>query len=232
MRLEPVHDLLDGDNRTPRRQNGLFLHPDNAFDEDVALAIGLEGMDEGDVGIDGRHGGQNFAGERTGDLTDLRIHLRQIGANITAKHGKRQFGGTGLIRMRQRGMRMLDDLDPVRPAVLQRVAEPPQQAYARVSGIGEHHLADTPHADHLIVDDVRRHTDDGKISALLAYRLMRRSIGHEVGESFERRRHPIFQMGGNRLPQRHEFRHDQPSIQPWIGYSACAHGCQNQPNTT
>src|SRR6478752_7956546 len=64
---EVVDDLLYRDERAFRRQHRFLLHPDDALDEDVAGAVGLERVNHGDVRPDRRYGGQPFAAKRTSD---------------------------------------------------------------------------------------------------------------------------------------------------------------------
>ena len=208
VRIQTVDDFLNRHHRRPRRQNRLFLHANNALDQDIALAVSLQRMDKTDIRIDRRHSGQNLAGEGAGDLPDLGIDPRQVCPDIAAQHGKGQFRGAGLIGMRQRGVRMLDNLDPVRPPILQRITKPSQQPDTRIASIGENHPGHTAHADHLVIDHVRRHPHNHKVAPLLADHLMRGGIGHQMGETFKGRHHAIRQMRGDGVLQRHELCHD------------------------
>src|SRR3982074_1504469 len=82
---EVVDDLLHRDERTLRRQHRLLLHTDDALAEHIAGAVGLEGVDPGHVRPDRRDRGEPLAGERTGDVLDVGVHLRQVDPEITAK---------------------------------------------------------------------------------------------------------------------------------------------------
>ena len=180
---EILHDLLDRHERAFRRQHRLFLHPDDAFDEHVAGAVGLERVDHGHVRPDRRHGRQPLAGERTGDVPDVTVHLRQIDADIAAKDRKRQPGRAGLVGVGHGGVRMLLDRDRRRPAVLVGVAEAMQRADAGIANPGEYQLVGAAHADELIVNEVGRHADQREVPAALADDLVSRGKRNEMGEA-------------------------------------------------
>ncbi len=66
--------------------------------------------------------------------------------------------------------------------ILDRVAQASQQTDPGIAGEGEDQLAGrSPMPDHLVVDHVRRHADQGEIAAALADRLMGRGIGPSDG---------------------------------------------------
>jgi hypothetical protein len=179
---EIIDDLLDRHERAFRRQHHLFLHPDDAFDEHVAGAVRLEGVDHGHVRPDRRHRGQPLAGERTGDVLDVAVHFRQIDPDIAAKDRKRQPGRPSLVGVGHGGVRMLLDRDRRRPAVLVGIPEAMQRADAGIADPGEYELIGTAHADELIVNEVGRHSDQGEMAAALADDLVPRRKRDEMGE--------------------------------------------------
>src|SRR5438445_637291 len=73
-----------------------------------------------------------------------------------------------------------------RPAVLDRVAEAMQRADARVAAVGEDELAGGTDADHLVVQQIRRHPDQLQLATPLAQQLMPGGERNQVGESLER----------------------------------------------
>lgn len=88
MRLELIDNLFDRDNGPFRCQNGFLLNAYDSPDQYVATTIGLLGVDDGHVWALGRNGGQLLPGERTLDASDHRVHLGEVGADITTKDGK------------------------------------------------------------------------------------------------------------------------------------------------
>jgi hypothetical protein len=67
MGVQIVDDLFDGDDGALGGKHGFLLHADNAFDQHIALAVGLLGVDERDIGTDRRHCRQFLAGKGAGD---------------------------------------------------------------------------------------------------------------------------------------------------------------------
>ena len=78
--------------------------------------------------------------------------------------------------------------------------------------IGEDHLPRQAHADHLVVDDVRRHADQREVLAALADRLVRRRMGDEMGEALEGDGIAIVEVFGDSLGQALELGHDALSF--------------------
>ena len=194
---EILDDLLDGDDRALGRQNRLLLHARDAFQQHVALPVGSERMDDGDIRADRRDGRQHFPGIGAGDGLDSRVHLRQIRADIAAQHREGEVGGPGLIGIRHRGMAVFGELEPVRPVVLHRVAHAVQGADPRVAAPGEDEPFRATHADHLIVENVRRHADQSQSAPLLPDDLMASRIGNEVREALHCDRIAVPHMGGD-----------------------------------
>ena len=175
--------------------------------------VGLLGVDDRHVGVDRRHGGQLLAGERAGDRRQRRRVLDEVGAAVAAQHGEGQAGGPGGVAVGHPGVAVLLDLQRSRPAVLDRVAEAVQRADAGVAAPREDQLAHAPGADHLVVDDVRRHPHDGEVAPALADDLLAGGDGDEVGEPFEGERVAVVdQLGDRRL---------RASV--IVGHSASAH---------
>jgi hypothetical protein len=68
--------------------------------------------------------------------------------------------------------------------MLHRVAEPVQRADAGVAAPGEDQLAGAAGADELVVDEVRRHPDQGQVAAPLPDHLVPGGERDQVGETF------------------------------------------------
>ena len=66
--FEALDKLLDRDDGRSRREDGFFLHADDAFEQDVAGAIGLLRVDDRDVGPVRRDSRQVLAGEGAATL--------------------------------------------------------------------------------------------------------------------------------------------------------------------
>ena len=80
-----------------------------------------------------RNGSEFLARERARHAFDLRIHLWEIAADVTAEDRARQAGGAGLIGIGHRGMRMLFEFELLRPAVIDRIPQAMQRAHARIA---------------------------------------------------------------------------------------------------
>ena len=157
-----------------RGQHRFLLDADDAFDEDVAGAVGLLRVDDRDVRAMRRHRGQLLAGERAGDELDVRVDLRKIGAAVAAEDRARHAGGAGGVRVRHRGMAVLFDLERTRPAAFDGVAEAVQRTDAGVAAPREDEPAGAAAADHLVVQHVGRHSDERQIREALADDLVAR----------------------------------------------------------
>ena len=211
-RAQILHHLLDRDDRRPRREHGLLLDADDAFDEDVAGAVGLLGVDDGHVRPQRRDGGEHLAGVGAGHGADLRVDLGEIGAAVAAQHGEGQPGGTGLVGVRHGGVGVLLGLDGVRPGVLHRVAHPAQEAGAGIAGVGEHQPPDATHADHLVVDHIGRHADQRQVALALTDDLVSGRERDEMGEPFERERLTVRDVLGDGRFEGHVLRHGPPLL--------------------
>ena len=66
---------------------------------------------------------------------------------------------------------------------LYRLAEAVERADAGIAAPREDELACATHADHLVVDDIRRHPDQRQLPSPLAHDLMTRGVRDEVRES-------------------------------------------------
>ncbi len=83
-RLELVHDLLDGDDRSSRREHRFLLHAHQTPELHVSLAVGLLRVDHGDVELDGLHRGEGLARERARD----RARSTACGARGRCRHSR------------------------------------------------------------------------------------------------------------------------------------------------
>ena len=82
-------------------------------------------------------------------------------------------------------MAVLLDLERLRPALLDRVAQPVQRADARVAAPGEDQLAHAAHADQLVIDQIGRHPRHGQPAPPLANDLMAGGEGDQMCEALE-----------------------------------------------
>ena len=89
-----------------------------------------------------------------------------------------------------------------RPAVLDRIAQPMQRADAGIAAPREGQLARAAHADHLVVDQVRRHADQVQVAPALADDLVPGGERDQVGEAFQRDARAVGDVRGDRLAQR------------------------------
>ena len=179
-RAEILHHFLHRDDRPSGRQHRLFLHANDAFQQHVAGAVGAQGVDDRHVGADRRHGGEFFSRVRAGDAADIGVHLGQVHPDIAAEHRERQAGGARLVGVRHGGVGMLLIGERLRPGVFDGVAHAVQRADPRIAAPREHHLVDAAHADELVVDEVRRHADDGEMPPALADHLMAGRMGNVI----------------------------------------------------
>jgi hypothetical protein len=72
-----------------------------------------------------------------------------------------------------------------RPAFFDGIAQAVQRADAGIASPGKNQFPDEAHSDHLVVENIGRHADQGEIAAILADDFMARGKGDEVRESFE-----------------------------------------------
>ena len=71
--VEIVDDFFDRDHEPFGRQRRFLLHPDDALDQHIALAVGLLRVDEGNVRPVRRNRGQLLAGEGAGHRFDVGV---------------------------------------------------------------------------------------------------------------------------------------------------------------
>ena len=116
----------------------------------------------------------------------LWLVLDQVRPDVSAQHSEREVRGTCThSRRRHAGVGVLFDLDGLRPAVFDRIAQAMQRSDARVSAPGEDNLLDAPGSDKLVVDQVRRHAADHREIALaLPDDLVSRGERDQVCEAF------------------------------------------------
>jgi len=133
-----------------------------------------------------RNGGEHLAGERTGHAFDLRVHFREIAADVPAENSAWQPRRTRFIGIGHRCMRMLFQLELVRPAIFNGITQAVQRTDAGIATPGKDQFGHTAHADELIVNEVRRHPDQSEPFAALPYDLVARSVRDQVREALER----------------------------------------------
>jgi hypothetical protein len=88
--------------------------------------------------------------------------------------------------VRHRGVAVLLDLERLRPAVFDRVAEAMERSDAGIAAPREHQLRRGAAADHLVVDQIRRHPDQREIRQPLPDDFMAGRKRDEVREALER----------------------------------------------
>src|SRR5690606_3870100 len=94
-----------------------------------------------------------------------------------------------------------------------------QRADTGVAAPGEDQLLRAASADHLVVDQVRGHADQGQIPLALADDLVAGSEGNQVGEAFQRNGVAIIDEGVHRVLQREKFSHHMSPV----ATSFCSH---------
>ena len=86
-----------------------------------------------------------------------------------------------------------------RPPVLDGVAQPVQRADAGIAAPGEREPARAAHADHLVVDQVRRHAHEVQVATTLPDDLVPGRERDQVREAFERDAGAVAHVRGDRL---------------------------------
>src|SRR5690606_26511416 len=115
---EVIDDFFHSHDAALGRQYGFLLHPDNALDQHVALAVSTLGVDDGDIRAYRRYRRQAFAGEGAFDESDLVVDHGQIAADVTAQHSERQASRASFKGVGHGGMAVLAQLQRARPARL------------------------------------------------------------------------------------------------------------------
>ena len=115
-------------------------------------------------------------------MLDARIDLGEIDADVAAEDRARQPSGARLVGIGHGGVGVFLDRERLRPAVLDRIAQPMQRADPRIAAPGEDKFLGAAHAYELVVEEVRRHLDQRKAAPLLADHLVAGRIGDEMGE--------------------------------------------------
>src|SRR5918995_1747110 len=150
MRLEAVDDLLDGHDRSARREHRLFLHAADSPQHHVAAAIRLLGVDDRDIRRQRGDGGELFAGERAGDGHDRARLADEVGSHVAAEHCERQPRGAGPVPGCHPGVAVLLELERRRPPPLDGVTEPVQGTDTGIAAPREDELAGTTRSDELV----------------------------------------------------------------------------------
>jgi hypothetical protein len=107
VRRKLLDHLLDRDDSTAGREDGLLLDARDAPDRHVPPAVRLLGVDDGDVRVEGRHGHQLLAGERAGYGRYRLRHPGQVRADVAAQDGERQVRGARDVAVRHPGVGVL-----------------------------------------------------------------------------------------------------------------------------
>ncbi len=205
--LQLVDDLLDRDDRVPGREHGFLLYANDALDQHIAVPVGFLGMHDRHIRPDRRHRREFLAGERAVDELDLVVHLGQVRADIAAQDRQRQPSRARFERIGHGRMAVFEDLDRMRPAFLDRIAQPVQRTHTGVAAPGKDQLLGAAGADHLVVDQIRRHADQGQIAFLLADDFVAGRKRNQMREAFQGRGGPVGHISIHRLGQGQEFSH-------------------------
>jgi hypothetical protein len=139
-------------------------------------------MDDRDIGPDGRHRGKSLTGERVVDEADVVVDLRQTRAQIALQDRKREPGRSGPIGVGHRRMGMFLDLQGMGPTIFDGIAETVQGTHSGVTAPGEDQLGGTASSDHLVVNEIGGHPDQGEPAAALAYHLVTRGERDQMSE--------------------------------------------------
>jgi hypothetical protein len=130
---------------------------------------------------------------------------------VATQHCERQAGGAGDVGVGEPGVAVLLDLERLRPALLDRIAQAVQRADAGIAAPREHELSGAAHADQLVVDQVRRHPDQRQILPALADHLVAGRMGDQVRESLQGDSIAVLQQLGDGLPEREQLCHHATS---------------------
>ena len=190
-----------------RGQDRLLLHAQDPGHPDVALSVRALGVDDRHVRPVGGNRRQLLAGEGALDGSDVGVDLGIIGSSIALEESARHPRRTRGVGVGHRGVRVLLEYHLVRHGLFIGVAEAEERAHARVPAPREDELVGTPHPDHLVVDDVRRHPDQGEAADPLADDLGPGGVRDEVGEAFRRHRAPRFDVSRDGLGEFQKFGH-------------------------
>ena len=181
-----VHDLFDRDQRPPGGEHRFLLHADDAFEQHVAVTVGLLRVHDRDVGPVRRDGGEPLAGERAVDEPDVRVHGGEIRSHVSPEERRRHVRRSGGIGVGHRRMAVLFELDRPRPAALDGIAQAVERPDAGVAAPREDQALRQAAPDHLVVEQVGRHPDERELADALADHLVARGEGDQVREPLER----------------------------------------------
>src|SRR4029077_13723795 len=152
----------------------LLLHADDPPHLHVSLSIRTLRMDDGGVGHQGGNGCQHLTGERTLDRPDGVGVRGQIRAGVAPKDGKREAGGSGEIPVGHARVTVLLQLESTRPTVFDGIAKTVERADSGVTSPGEHELDCAPHAEELVVYEIRVHANQDELAPSLPNDFMAR----------------------------------------------------------
>ncbi len=102
---------------------------------------------------------------------------------------------------------MLFQLEPVRPAVLNRVTQTMQRADAGIAAPGKYQPGHAAHADELIVNEIRRHADERQSFPALTDNLVAGGMGNKMREALERDGVAVADGGLDSFGERGNTRH-------------------------
>ena len=116
-------------------------------------------------------------------MTDLRVVLREIGADVATQHAERQFRRTRRVGRRHTGVAVLVPGERPRPRLFDSIAQTVQGTHSGVAAPAEGELLHQAHADQLVVHQIRRHAYQMQIADALTNDLVARGEGNEMRET-------------------------------------------------
>ena len=191
-----IDQLLDYHHHSLAGKGRFLLYSKEAPDLRIPGGVGTLGGDDRDVGVERGHRRQYLSGVGTDDGADQRIGDRQVGAHVVAHGPERQPRGAGGESRDHAEVTVLLDLERW-CALLHRAAEGVQRSGAGISRPGEDELLRAAGGDHLIVDQVRCQTAEGKVPAPLANDFMSGGKVDEMRETLDHHGVTVPDMGGD-----------------------------------
>jgi hypothetical protein len=99
------------------------------------------------------------------------------------------------------------NLERVGPTTFNGVAQPVKRPYPRIPAPGEDQFPGAPTADHLVVQQIRCHPDQGEVGETLTDDFVAGSKRDEMGETLERDAVARLDQAGHSFGQVQEFAH-------------------------
>ena len=128
-------------------------------------------------------------------------HATQIRIDILAHQPERQAARPRLIGHRHLSVRVLDVSQRRRPRGRDRIPKPVQRPNTGITRPGERHPTRAPHADHMVIDQIRGHADEMQIAPALADHFVAGCEWNEMSKAFHGHTLAIVHMALNRCGQ-------------------------------